>query len=99
WGGAVHARTRGRGIGLLHKLQTYQLQDAGDDTVDANLKLGLPADARDYGIGPRFWLIWGPFDAAADQQPGKAGRAGRLRFAHHRAVPLPVRPMRRTSAI
>ena len=41
----------GRGIGLLHKLQAYQLQDAGADTVDANLELSLPADARDYGIG------------------------------------------------
>lgn len=41
----------GRGIGLLHKLEAYNLQDQGRDTVEANQDLGLPVDARDYGVG------------------------------------------------
>ncbi|MDQ2797848.1 MAG: bifunctional 3,4-dihydroxy-2-butanone-4-phosphate synthase/GTP cyclohydrolase II [Actinomycetota bacterium] len=81
----------GRGIGLLHKLQAYQLQDAGSDTLDANLELGLPADARDYGTGAQILVDLGihSMRLLTNNPAKRAGLEGYgLRITGR--VPLPV---------
>jgi 3,4-dihydroxy 2-butanone 4-phosphate synthase/GTP cyclohydrolase II len=83
----------GRGIGLAHKLRAYELQDGGRDTVDANLDLGLPADARDYGTGAQILADLGVKSMRLmTNNPTKL--AGLTGYGLHvvERVPMPVRP-------
>jgi len=83
----------GRGIGLVHKLQAYQLQDLGRDTIDANLELGLPADARDYGTGAQILYDLGvrSMRLLTNNPAKRAGLEG-YGLSIVGREPLPVRP-------
>lgn len=59
WGVLLYLRQEGRGIGLINKLRAYELQDQGFDTVDANERLGLPSEARDFPVAVRMLDLLG----------------------------------------
>ncbi|HEV8562567.1 MAG TPA: bifunctional 3,4-dihydroxy-2-butanone-4-phosphate synthase/GTP cyclohydrolase II [Actinophytocola sp.] len=83
----------GRGIGLTHKLQAYQLQDDGLDTVDANLALGVPADARDYGQGAQILVDLGVKSMRLlTNNPAKRSGLDGYGLTIVDRVPLPIRP-------
>ena len=59
WGVLLYLRQEGRGIGLINKLRAYRLQDQGFDTLEANQRLGLPAEARDFPVAARMFELLG----------------------------------------
>ncbi|AAZ55118.1 bifunctional 3,4-dihydroxy-2-butanone-4-phosphate synthase/GTP cyclohydrolase II [Thermobifida fusca] len=81
----------GRGIGLLHKLRAYRLQDQGADTVDANLQLGLPADAREFGTGAQILLDLGVRSVRLlSNNPDKAAGLAAHGVVVDERIPLPA---------
>ena len=74
WGVLLYMRQEGRGIGLINKLRAYRLQDQGFDTVDANNRLGLPTEARDFPAAARMLALLGVHDIRLmTNNPAKVG--------------------------
>lgn len=83
----------GRGIGLAHKLAAYNLQEQGFDTVDANVRLGLPVDSREYGIGAQILVDLGITTMRLmTNNPGKFGGLEGFGLKVTGRVPLQSRP-------
>ena len=95
WGVLLYLRQEGRGIGLINKLRAYQLQDQGFDTVEANERLGLPNEARDFAVAARMLALLGvgPIRLLTNN-PAKVAALEAAGVTVHERVPhaLPANP-------
>lgn len=95
WGVLLYLRQEGRGIGLINKLRAYRLQDLGYDTVDANNRLGLPTEARDFQVAARMLELLGiPAIRLMTNNPAKVAALREVGVAVAERVPhqLPANP-------
>ena len=91
WGVILYLRQEGRGIGLHAKIQAYHLQDKGADTLDANLMLGLPGDARNYRIASTMLEAIGVSDVCLlSNNPDKAEQLEKYGISVVERMPLVV---------
>lgn len=89
----IYLRQEGRGIGLANKVKAYALQDLGDDTVEANLHLGFPADQREYAVAAKILASFGiPQVRLMTNNPEKCVTLPRFGITVSERVPLKITP-------